>query len=94
MKTIFGLVICFLLISCNKPAPTVTQYTIDQFYKNIRIGGGNFNADETRLLVSSDKSGIFNVYEISIADSSMRQVTNSTTESFFAQDYGPGPALA
>ncbi|MBI1805571.1 MAG: alpha/beta fold hydrolase [Ignavibacteria bacterium] len=68
----------------------VPQYSIDQFYKNKRISGGTFSSDETRLLVSSDESGIFNVYEINIADSKQRQVTNSTVESFFAADYVPG----
>jgi len=90
MKTILGLVTCLLLVSCNKPAPKVTQYTIDQFYKNIQINGGNFNTDETKLLVSNDKSGISNVYEITIADSSMRQITHSTVESFYGLDFVPG----
>jgi dipeptidyl aminopeptidase/acylaminoacyl peptidase len=90
MKKIPGLLIFLLLAACNKPAPEVKQYTIDQFYKNLQISGGNFNADETKLLVSSDKSGIWNVYEINLADSNMRQVTNSTVESFFSMDYVPG----
>ncbi len=90
MKTILGIVIILMLFACNKPAPKVTEYTIDQFYKNLRISGGEFNTDENKLLVSSDKSGIWNVYEINLADSAMRQVTNSTVESFFSMDYVPG----
>ena len=90
MKTIPGLLIFIMLVACNKPAPKVTEYTIDQFYKNIRISGGNFNTDETKLLISSDKAGIFNVFEINIADSSMRQITHSTVESLFSVDYVPG----
>lgn len=90
MKTILGFLALLALLSCSKPVPEVKLYTIDQFYKNIRIGGGAFNADETRLLVSSDQSGIFNVFEIIIADTTVRQVTQSTVESFFAQDYVPG----
>jgi len=90
MKRIFWLLISLVLLSCTKPVPKVTQYSIDQFYKNIRLNGGNFNADETRLLVSSDKSGIYNVFEINLADNSMRQVTNSTDESYFSIDYVPG----
>ena len=91
MRTMLSILICILLVSCTKKEPVVVkQYTIDQFYKNLQIDGGNFNADETRLLVSSDKSGIYNVYEINLADSSMKQVTNSTVESFFSLDYVPG----
>ncbi len=90
MKRNFWFLISLVLLSCTKPAPKVTQYSIDQFYKNIQLNGGNFNADETRLLVSSDKSGIYNVFEINLADNSMRQVTNSTDESYFSIDYVPG----
>lgn len=90
MKPILVLLTCLLLFSCAKPVPEVKQYTIDEFYKNLQINGGNFNADETKLLVSSDKSGIYNVYEINLADSSMKQITNSTVESLFSVDYVPG----
>jgi dipeptidyl aminopeptidase/acylaminoacyl peptidase len=91
MKTIIQIIACILLVSCTtKEPPEVQQYSIDQFYKNIRIYSGGFNADETKLLVGSDESGIFNVFEITIADTAKRQITSSTAESFFAQDYVPG----
>jgi dipeptidyl aminopeptidase/acylaminoacyl peptidase len=92
MKTkLLFFVSCLLLFACNRTEqPNVTQYSIDQFFKNIRINGGNFNADENKLLISSDQSGIFNVYEINLADTTMRQVTNSTVESYFSIDYVPG----
>ena len=90
MKTVPYILTCLLFFGCNKTQqPTIDQYTIDQFYKNIQIDGGNFNSDETKLLVSSDKSGIYNVYEISLVDTQMRQVTSSTIESFFGIDYVP-----
>ncbi|MCW0481292.1 S9 family peptidase [Gaoshiqia sediminis] len=66
------------------------QYSIEQFYQNTRYSGGAFSPDETRLLVSSDETGIFNLYEISIADGSKKQVTFSDKETFFAIDYVPG----
>ncbi len=77
--------------SCGPQARTdVPEYTIEQFYKNVRIGGGTFSSDETKLLVSSNESGIYNVYEITIVDAGMQPVTTSTVESFFAIDYVPG----
>jgi dipeptidyl aminopeptidase/acylaminoacyl peptidase len=77
--------------SCGPRARTdVPKYTIEQFYANERIGGGAFSPDETKLLVSSNRTGIFNVFEISIADSAKRQVTASTVESYFSVDYVPG----
>lgn len=68
----------------------VQQYSIEQFYDNTRIGGGVFSEDGNRLLMSSDESGIFNVYEITIADGSKQQITFSEEDSYFAEDYVPG----
>ncbi|MAT53502.1 MAG: S9 family peptidase [Saprospirales bacterium] len=89
----------FILCFSCKEAPDqeqareVKQYSIEQFYQNTRVGGGAFSPDETKLLVHSDESGIFNLYEINIADGSKRQLTNSTVESYFAVDYVPGTNL-
>lgn len=93
--TIVSLALITLLhLSCDPKADEartdVPLYTIEQFYANKQIGGGAFSPDETRLLVSNNESGIYNVYEITVADASMRQVTSSTVESFFAIDYVPG----
>lgn len=65
------------------------EYSIEQFYENTRVGGGQFSNDESNLLISSDESGIFNVYEINLADGSRTAITNSENESFFAVDYVP-----
>ena len=89
-KPFFWFIIFFLFVlSCQKPY-TPTKYSIEQFYENNRIGGGAFSYDETKLLVSSDESGIFNVYEIDIASGAKTQKTFSEKESFFAIDYLPG----
>jgi dipeptidyl aminopeptidase/acylaminoacyl peptidase len=91
MKNLLLFLTCLLSISCNKTDQRkIHLYNIDQFYKNIQINGGNFNAYESKLLISSDKSGISNVYEITIADSSMRQITHSTVESYYGIDFVPG----
>jgi dipeptidyl aminopeptidase/acylaminoacyl peptidase len=86
--------ISLILVSCqDNPVEVpreVQQYSIGQFYKNLRIGGGAWLPDESKLLVHSNESGIFNLYEIDIAGGTMHQVTHSTVESFFAVDYVPG----
>ncbi len=96
MKNLFlGIfALAMLAVSCkqDKPAPSkeIKQYTIEQFYKNEQIGGGAWSSDESKLLVHSNKSGIYNLYEINVADGAQRQVTNSAVESYFAVDYVPG----
>lgn len=66
------------------------QYDIEQLYNNVAVGAAGFNTDETKVLVQNNSSGIFNVYELNIADTSMHSLTSSQKESFFAVDYLPG----
>ena len=86
------MLLCTLLLlfcSCSridKPA----QYSVEQYYKNINITLGTFSPDESKILVSSNESGIYNLYEISLSDGTKRQVTNSTVESFYSAGYVPG----
>lgn len=89
MKILASLVCAaLLLISCSRETPVeVPRYSAEQFYDNTRIFGGVFSLDESKLLVSSNESGIYNVYEISVADGSKEQRTFSEKESFFAVTY-------
>lgn len=91
MKNIISILIIILFAGCRKEPEQIqhTHYTIEQFYKNINIGGGSFSPDESKLLVSSNESGIYNVYEIDIASGKRKQLTSSTEESYFAQSYFP-----
>lgn len=91
MKSSVYLLMLFCISAFAQTDTTfVENYTIEQFYENTRVGDGEFSEDETKLLISSDESGIFNVYEIDIRDGSKEQITFSEEESFFAVDYVPG----
>jgi dipeptidyl aminopeptidase/acylaminoacyl peptidase len=68
----------------------VKQYSIEQFYKTKNIGGGFFNKDESKIAVNNNETGIYNVYEINLADTTSKPVTNSTKESLFVDDYVAG----
>lgn len=89
-RTAFILFVIFLVSCTGKKEKEIGQYTIDQFYKNVNISFTAFSPDETRLLVSSNETGIYNVFEINIADTSRRQITSSDTESLFAVNYVHG----
>ena len=83
-----------VFVSCQ-PSATENQevkppsYTIKQFLKTESIGGSSFSPDESKILFSSDKSGIYNSYEINVADGSMKPLTNSEDEYAFAISYFP-----
>ena len=89
MKKINFILLFIFLVACQEKEPAFTSYSIVQFYKNINVSGGSFSPDETKLLISSNESGIYNAYEIEIASGEMRQLTNSTEESYFASSYFP-----
>ena len=72
------------------PARQVAQYTIEQFYKSSDVYGGAISSDDSKLLVTSNESGIFNAYEIDITSGQKSARTNSTKDAVFASSYVPG----
>jgi dipeptidyl aminopeptidase/acylaminoacyl peptidase len=76
----------------SKPAPQVKQYTIEQFMNTVRVGGSSFSADEKSILFHSNKSGIFNVYSVSVDGGAPTELTKSTKESTYAVSYFPNDA--
>ncbi len=87
------LVLFFIVTACNNGSAArkeVKQYSAEQLFNNTSINGSAFNADETKILTGANTTGIFNLYELSIGDTSMKPLTKSTKESFFAIDYLPG----
>lgn len=90
MKRLFLPVLLVFLTACKEEKPKeFAKYSIDQFYKNTNVFGGSFSPDESKLLVSSNESGIYNVFEIDIENGDKKAVTNSDTESNYAQSYFP-----
>jgi dipeptidyl aminopeptidase/acylaminoacyl peptidase len=91
--TILGLVFVTLLFSCKEEAKVVQkeikQYTIEQFMDNEAVQGGSFSADNNKLLISSNRSGIYNVYSIPVKGGEMTAITESDSTSIFAESYFP-----
>lgn len=85
--TLFALVVAGCKTSAHKD---IRSYTAEQLYNNNRIAGAAFNKDETGILVNSNITGIDNLYELTIADTSLHPLTHSVKESFYAVDFLPG----
>jgi hypothetical protein len=64
-------------------------YTIEQFMDTTSLRGDSFSADETRVLFSSDQTGIFNAYTVPVAGGDPTPVTRSTVESTFSVAFFP-----
>ena len=90
--TIFFL-LCFCLLGCQnentKEDQELSQYSIEEFYNNINYSGGYFSHDESKLLVSSNVTGIYNLYALHTDGSGMDTLSNNTEESWFANSYFP-----
>ena len=60
------------------------QYTIEQFLTTTSISGASFSSDESRILFSSNKTGIWNAYTVPVGGGEWTPVTKSTTDSTYA----------
>lgn len=85
-----GLALITLASCSEKKSRMPKQFTIEQLYNNLSVGAAGFNSDETKILVDNNSTGIFNVYELNIADTAFKPLTRSKTDSYFSVDYLPG----
>jgi dipeptidyl aminopeptidase/acylaminoacyl peptidase len=67
----------------------VPQYTIEQFVNTTAIFGSAFTPDERHIAFTSDESGIFNAYMISVNGGEAEQITFSDSNSVFALSFFP-----
>ena len=95
MKYLMACFVFTLILSCKeetkKPsiAETMKTYTIKQMMDNEAIGGGSFSPDNSKLLISSNRSGIYNMYTVPTSGGELTPVTKSDSASVFAISYFP-----
>src|SRR5688572_4275300 len=95
MKTsIFVMATAILLFSCKEEkAKTeqkeINQYSIEQFMDNEAVSGGSFSSDNSNLLISSNRSGIIDVYTVPVTGGEPTPVTASDSTSIDAVSYFP-----
>ena len=70
-------------------ADTMKTYTIDQMMDNEAIGGSSFSPDTSQILLSSNRSGIYNMYTVPITGGELTPITESDSSSVFAISYFP-----
>ena len=92
------LIICIaiFLSSCKEDVKNtdivkkeVKQYSIEQFMDNEAIGGGSFSYDNSQLLISSNRSGIYNAFTVSTEGGEMTAITQSDSTSVFGNAFFP-----
>lgn len=66
------------------------QYAIEEFVESVGVGGASFSADESRILFSSNKSGVWNAYTMPVGGGEWTAVTASDTDNIYAEAFFPG----
>jgi dipeptidyl aminopeptidase/acylaminoacyl peptidase len=95
MKKILAIALVTSIWACKeeKKEPTIAEtmktYTIGQMMDNESVAGGSFSPDKSKLLVSSNRSGIYNMYTIPTAGGEMMPITQSDSSSVFSISYFP-----
>ncbi len=91
-KTLVGTAVSVLLLAagCSTvPERRVPKrYTIEQFLDTTSVAGSAFSPDESKVLFSSDASGVFNAYEAPVSGGPATQLTDSS-DTTFAISYFP-----
>jgi dipeptidyl aminopeptidase/acylaminoacyl peptidase len=73
----------------QRAARAPKQYTIAQFMNTVSISGNSISHDDGSVLISSNKTGIFNAYLVPAAGGEARQLTHSQDNSVFVISFFP-----
>lgn len=88
-----GLCAVALTIGCARelvePSREMSRYSVEDFLDVTDYRGISFSPDTSKILVSSDVSGVYNAYAIPVSQGDVQQLTESTTDSVFAEAYFP-----
>ncbi len=86
----FALSLSVGIVGCTGDAARdVTQYSVAQFYENDQYFGASFSHDNARILVSSNRSGVYNAWAFPVEGGEPEQLTTSTDYAVFASSFFP-----
>jgi len=87
--------IAIFILSCapdRENAPTsraVATYSIEQFMNNESVFGGSFSPDNSKVLLTSNKTGIYNLYTLPTEGGGYEPLTQSDSASVLGISYFP-----
>lgn len=86
----FGLVIALALpLIAVPPQKAPRRYSIKQFMATTAYSGASFSADGSRILLTSNQTGIPNVFTVPVMGGVLKPLTDSTKDSAYAVSYFP-----
>lgn len=75
--------------SANDSVFTPSQYSVADLYRNTEYSGASFSSANDRILVSSNRSGVYNAYAVPTAGGELEPLTSSQDDAIFAVSYFP-----
>jgi dipeptidyl aminopeptidase/acylaminoacyl peptidase len=83
------LVGCSTVPNIKQEVKKVDRYEAKDFYKTVNYFGARFSYDESKLLVTSNETGIFNIYSVPFGGSKFTQLTTSKKSMVRGVSYFP-----
>ena len=80
--------------ACHDPGPGTgglpsRQYSIEEFINTTSVSGAGFSHDGSRILLGSNKTGVWNVYSMPATGGEWTPITRSTTDNIGPVRYFP-----
>ncbi len=88
-RRLFTIALAASFLSACDSARSVQQYTVADFYENDQFFGASFSPDNSKILVTSNLTGVYNAYVIPIEGGEPHALTASTDDAVFAIAYFP-----
>ncbi|AFL82485.1 dipeptidyl aminopeptidase/acylaminoacyl peptidase [Aequorivita sublithincola DSM 14238] len=73
----------------TKEVAVVKTYTIEQFMGNENASANGFSADKSKVLITSNRSGVYNMYNVSAEGGEFTPITQSDSASVYGISYFP-----
>lgn len=96
MKKNIYFLLPMLVIACNnepkeddKTVQNLKEYSINQFMDNESVNGGSFSPDKSKLLITSNRTGVYNMYTVSTKTGEFIPESKSDSSSVFSISYFP-----
>lgn len=90
-KIVWCMLLLFAIAACKTKESEVPPklYSMTQFMDIVQISGGSFSPDDSKVLISSKETGIFNAVEIDIKTGQQTPLTKSADNAIFGYSYFP-----
>ncbi|WP_111707491.1 S9 family peptidase [Lutibacter citreus] len=96
MKKFIYYLLPMLLIACksetketDNSVQNLKEYSINQFMDNESVYGGSFSTDKSKLLITSNRTGVYNMFTVSTKTSEFIPESKSDSSSVFSISYFP-----